>query len=173
MRKGFLRSLLGAMLAPAVLVPAVAASTLPDGACYLYACDAECQARAPDNGIEAMSIRFNRLTQWERENKITSRHVQVAALMASQGQGLRDGVAGKRLTQTAFCRSETMSCWTGGNAAHFRVLPGTEGRITIETAHFPLADFGESDLESDLAPRRGHPVSFTLLLAAVGTCPLE
>ena len=150
-----------------------AAAQLPDGGCYLYECDDACAAQDGANGVAALSIRFSLLTPWERESKITSRHVQIAALMAERGQGLRDGVAGKRLTQTAFCRAETMSCWTGGNAASFTLAMGTEGWLFIETTHFPLADFGESDLESDLTPHRGQPARFTLLLAADGTCPLE
>lgn len=169
---GYGRRLAAALLA-GLCLSGQAAAQLPDGACYLYECDDACAAQDGANGVGALSLRFNRLTPWERENKVTSRHVQIAALMAERGQGLRDGVAGKRLTQTAFCRAETMSCWTGGNAASFTLEMGTEGRLFIETTHFPLADFGESDLESDLTPHRGQSVRFALLLAAVGTCPLE
>ncbi|MGY6533934.1 MAG: hypothetical protein ACXIVG_01170 [Pararhodobacter sp.] len=152
-------------------VPAVA--QLPQDACFLFACDAACLAQAPDIGIAALSVRFNRLTAWEHENKVTSRHVEVAALMADQAQGARDGVAGKRLTQSAFCRSETMSCWTGGNAAHFSVVMPGAGGIEIETTRFPLADYGESELESDLTLRTGEPLRLALRLSQAPECPLE
>lgn len=170
-RLPFLSAPLALALAWSVAPPA--AAQLPDGACYLYECDADCARQAGASGVAALSIRFNRLTQRERENKVTVRHVDIAALMADRAQGARDGVAGKRLTQTAFCRAETMSCWTGRNRAHFTLEPGPEGRLSIETTYFPVADYGESDLESDLAAHRGEVARFTLHLAAVGTCPLE
>lgn len=167
------RASIVAALLLGTLLPGVAPAQLPEGACYRTELDPAELAARPERGVQALSLEFLALTDWDRQAKGPWRHVRISARMAAQGQGLRDEAAGALLTATAECRSERLSCWTDGDAAHFTLRVHDAATLELRTRHFPVADYGGSMTESNLAESDTRDTVYLLARAEPGACALD
>lgn len=152
-------------IAAALALAAPAQATIPDDACFVLA-----TAPAAQGAVARMTLRFGRMTPRDRATGSPYRYGALAVVMAPRLQGLADGVHGKPLTQTLFCRADTMVCQASEGEARARVAAPSPDELVLTTQDLPVADYGESDLASNLAHPPGARVEFRLRRAAPADC---
>lgn len=150
-----------------------AAAQLPEGACYRLSLDADALALLPQRGVQALAVEFLRLAAWDRAAKGPYRHVRLTARMAGQGQALRDGATGAVLTAVAECRAERLSCWANDNTAYFDLRVHDADTLELRTRHFPVADYGGSMTESNLAEQADRDTVYLLTRADLIDCTVD
>lgn len=138
---------------------------LPEGACFVLAAPA-----GGGSGVERMTLRIAPLTARDRANRAPYRYMNLTVVMAPRGQGLVDGVHGKPLTQSLVCSTQTMGCRASSRRARADLAMPEPGILILSTADLPVADYGESDLASNLAHPPGQPVRFRLTRARPAAC---
>lgn len=158
------------LLALALCAAPAFGESLPEGACYLERLSPAELAAVPGRGVAALSLEFLPLRAAQRAAGEPYRHVRLRVRMAAQGQARRDGAMSMRLSATASCGADGPRCWNGGNAQSFTLerLPG--GEIALSTRHFPLADFGDTMIESDLAEAPGRETRYRLRPVPLADC---
>jgi len=166
-------------MAPALLalagvaLPDPVRAQLPEDACFRMSLDADTLARAPQRGVQALTVEFLRLVDWDRAAKGPYRHVRLTARMSGQGQVLRDGAMGAVLTAVAECRTERLSCWANDNTAHFDLQVHDADTLELRTRHFPVADYGGSMTESNLAETGDRDTVYLLTRADPIDCTVD
>lgn len=153
--------------AAAALILALAApaqARIPDDACFVLVPEA-----AP-GAVAEMTLRFAPMNRRDRETGSPYRYGDLAVVMAPRGQGLADGVHGKVLTQNLFCSTRTMVCQAAEGNALLRLAAPAPDQLVLTTQDLPVADYGDSDLASNLAHPPGTPVEFRLRRAAPTLC---
>jgi hypothetical protein len=169
--RGTLRGM--ALLAPLALSPLPALGQLPEGACYVSQLEGQALADQPQRGVRALYVHFIALTQHDRETKGQWRHLRLTALMAGQGQAVRDQAVGATLTAVAECRTARLSCWAQDNEAHFDLVVHDAQTIELRTRNFPVADYGGSMTASNLAETDTRDTVYLLSRLNDGPCPVE
>ena len=157
-------------LALGLAMPGYAA--LPENSCFVLAGHPTGQGSGwlAGNTITHMTLRVNPLTGNDRANGAPWRYVRLAVVMAPRAQGLADGVHGKRLTQSLVCRTDTGLCEAAERDARMALRPNPDGGLTLTTRDMPVADYGESDLASNLAHPPGTATRVELRRAPLENC---
>ncbi|GAB4260861.1 MAG: hypothetical protein Kow0013_04840 [Pararhodobacter sp.] len=172
-RRPVLARLSPGLVAGALALAQPAIAQLPENACYAMRLDARALANEPERGVAELYVHFIALTRYDRSTKGQWRHVRLTAVMAGQGQGLRDHAAGATLTAVAECRTERLSCWAHDNTASFELTVHDARTIALRTRHFPVADYGGSMMASDLAESANRDTVYLLSRLNDGPCPVE
>ena len=163
-----LAPLLALALAPSA--PALAAP--PENSCFVLAArpSGTGAGRPPRSAVDRLTLRVNPLTRTDRENGAPWRYVRLEVVMGPRAQGLADGVHGKRLTQSLVCRTDTGLCeaFEGDAVLALRATP--DGGLTLTTDDMPVADYGDSDLASNLAHPPGTVTRVELQRAPLENC---
>lgn len=136
---------------------------LPVNGCYAADYDAAHLAAHPGQGVAALRLWFHD----EIPGQTAHRAVAVQAIMANQGQGARDFVAGLTLTQYAYCDASDGRCGVECDGGEFAVST-TAGGISIATSYFVLGNPDVCGGVSDLS--EGAETHYTLAAAPVETC---
>lgn len=141
-----------------------AKADLPEDSCFVQARPGTAAA------VWQLAFRVQPLTGNDRLNDLPYRYATLAVVLGPRAQGLADAVTGKRLTQSLVCRNDTGVCTAAERQASlsFRLTDGD--RLTLVTDDMPVADYGESDLASNLAHPPGTPVRLDLVRAAPEDC---
>jgi len=161
-------------LLAALTLATPAAAQLPEDACYALQMTPADLAARPERGVRALYVHFIALTDLDASNKGPWRHLRISALMAAQGQGLRDGAAGALLTQVAECRTEQQGeCWAYDDASMLSLTVHDGQTLELRTQDFIVADFGESMMASNLAETIGRESIYSLTRLNNGPCPVE
>lgn len=159
--KRLFAALLAVMAAPAL-------AELPVNGCYAVDYDAEHLAAHPEQGVASLRLWFHD----EVPGQTAHRAVAVEAVMANQGQALRDLVAGLTLTQYAYCEASNGRCGVECDGGAFEVST-EDTSIIITTSNFVIGDpdlcGGVSDL-SENDPTRGGETRYVLAAASVDAC---
>jgi hypothetical protein len=137
---------------------------LPEDSCFVQAEAGASTATA----VRQLAFRVQPLTGNDRELNLPFRYAMLAVVLAPRAPG--DEVSGKRLTQSLVCRNDTGVCTAAERQASlsFRLTDGD--RLTLVTDDMPVADYGESDLASNLAHPPGTPVRLDLVRANPEDC---
>jgi hypothetical protein len=156
-----LRSVLLAGLALTAGLAAPARASLPEQSCFVLA--------MPAGAVDAMSFRVRTLSRGYREQGVGLRFVHLDVILGRRGQGLRDEVAGKTLTQELVCDTDAGSCAPpdGGGALRYSL---TGDVLTLTVTDLPVGDFGNSMLISNLVDPVGTALEMTLIRARDPAC---
>lgn len=136
------------------------------GACFSRDYDAAHLARNPDQGVAALRLLFLD----EYEGAADRRIVIVRALMADQGQGRRDGVAGLTLQSTMYCSDDPglgPACFVDCDGGHIALEPTPQG-LRLQTSFAALGQPETCGASSDLA--EGGPTRYRLDPAPPEVC---
>jgi len=156
-----------------LLASAGAQAQMPEGLCYAMRLSQQDLAQRPERGVQELYVRFIALTRLDAENKGPWRHLRIRAVMADQGQAVRDHAQGAVLTQVAECRTEQMECWAYDNQSFFTLRVHDAQMLELRTRDFEVADFGESLVASNLAETIGRESVYMLERLNSGPCPVE
>lgn len=143
------------------LLPQPAAASLPEQTCFALAMQA--------GAVDDLRFRVRALSRAYRAQGVAIRSVHLHAMLGRRGQGLRDGVAGKLLTQELVCDIEPGICTTpDGRATLTYSLRGDALSLTLRD--LPVGDFGNSMLLSNLADPVGAPLVLNLVRVTDPVC---
>jgi len=155
------------------LVPALPAGAAPpENSCFVLAGRPIVRGAGGSavNAVERLVLRVNPLTGNDRASGAPWRYVRLEVVMAPRAQGLADGVHGKRLTQSLVCRTDTGLCEASDGDALMALRPAPDGGLTLITRDMPVADYGGSDLASNLAHPPGTATRVELRRAPLENC---
>lgn len=136
-------------------------------ACYQRSYDAAHLAARPQQGVAALRLWF-----FDAEaGRPDSRRVIVAAEMADQGQGARDGVGGMSLRATMDCAEDDAlgpACFVDCDGGYIALERREDGGLVISTDHAVLGQPETCGGFSDLS--EGGPTGYLLAAAPLSAC---
>lgn len=112
---------------------AAMAQTVPLG-CFERIYSEAHLAAHPDQGVASLRLWIGHIPQFSDEDV----YFWIEALMADQGQGARDGVAGEILGEGGLCHDQRANCFADGDGGSFDVVSAEDDMISIETAGMRL-----------------------------------
>ncbi len=129
-----------AALLPCLMATPVLGDTLPEG-CFQSSYDLGHLAAHPDQGVEELTLWIG------RDAEISDQDVffWIAARMADQGQGARDGVVGQLMNEAGYCRATPPGCAPDGDGGSFDITHQNDTGIRIETSGMRLVGDGYDD----------------------------
>jgi hypothetical protein len=142
------------------LAPVDARAELPAAGCFVLAPG----ARAA--GIDQLALRFIPPRGWDARNPTDWRYGEMTVVMGAA----RPEVVGKPLTQSLNCRTGRMACAPANGTGWVEIEVPGQDRLVIRTLDLPVGDYGESDLESNLADPPGTETVLHLVRAPDTAC---
>lgn len=144
----------------AVLAAGPLRADLPQASCFVL----PPEARAA--GVERLALRIlpsggsapQHLTDW--------RYAELTVVLGPS----RPEVAGKRLTQALNCRAGRMACAAANGTGWVEIEAPAPDRLVLRTLDLPVGDYGESDLESNLANPPGTETVLRLQRVPYADC---
>lgn len=142
------------------LAPAGASADLPRAGCFVLAPGARVA------GIERLELRILPRRGWDAQRYSDWRYAELTVVLGAS----RPAVAGKPLTQSLNCRAERMACAPANGTGWVEIEAPVPERLILRTLDLPVADYGESDLESNLADPPGTETVLRLVRAPDVDC---
>lgn len=144
----------------AALAPVAARADLPQAGCFVLA------PGARTAGIERVALRLEPRQGWDARNQSDWRYGELTVVMGAA----RPEVAGKPLTQSLNCRAWRMACAPANGTGWVELEAPSDDRLVLRTLDLPVADYGESDLASNLAEPQGTETVLHLVRAPDSDC---